>query len=197
MRPYETPPMLSGTMQQQMQQMREYLMRTILDMNRRDIIRNDELSRMESETTAAAAAIQTAQQQTAARPGLKLKDVVDKIYPIGSIYISASATNPRELFGGEWTQIKDRFLLAAGDTYQAGSTGGAATHTLTTDEMPNHAHAIYMGSADLNPGWAWGNRNVESLATNTSASRTEADGGSQPHNNMPPFLTVYVWQRVS
>lgn len=102
MRPYETPPMLSGTMQQQMQQLREYLMRTILDMNRREIIRNDELSRMESESTAAAAAIQTAQQQTPVRPGLKLKDVVDKIYPIGSIYISAAATNPAELFGGEW-----------------------------------------------------------------------------------------------
>ena len=50
----------------------------------------------------------------------------DDIYPIGSIYISTSPTNPSTLFGGTWTQIEDRFLLSAGSTYSAGSTGGSA-----------------------------------------------------------------------
>ena len=193
MRPYDTPPILSGSLQQQVQQMREFMMRTILDMNRRDNIRNDELSRMRSETTASA---QTT-QQAPARPGLKLNEVVDKIYPVGAIYISAAATNPKELFGGEWTQIQGRFLLAASSSYAAGSTGGEATHTLTVNEMPSHAHGIYMGTADLNPEWAWGSRNVESLATNTSINQTEYQGGGAAHNNMPPYLAVYVWQRVS
>ena len=64
----------------------------------------------------------------------------NKIYPIGSIYMSINETNPSELFGGEWEQIQDRFLLASGSTYSAGATGGEATHTLTENEMPSHTH---------------------------------------------------------
>ena len=64
----------------------------------------------------------------------------DKIYPVGSIYMSINNTDPSELFGGEWERIKDTFLLASGDTYDGGSTGGSATHTLTTNEMPTHSH---------------------------------------------------------
>lgn len=61
-------------------------------------------------------------------------------YPIGSTYESTLPTSPAELFGGTWEQIKDVFTLAAGDTYTAGSTGGEATHTLTTNEIPGHTH---------------------------------------------------------
>jgi hypothetical protein len=70
----------------------------------------------------------------------RITSLWEKIYPVGSIYISANSTSPANLFGGTWEQIKDRFLLAAGGTYAAGSTGGEATHTLTVDEMPNHVH---------------------------------------------------------
>ena len=58
-----------------------------------------------------------------------LNDFWDKIYPVGSIYISAASTSPATLFGGTWEQIKDTFLLAAGDTYTAGETVGEAEHT--------------------------------------------------------------------
>jgi len=68
--------------------------------------------------------------------------VVDLIYPVGSIYLSVNSTNPGTLFGGSWTQIKDRFLLSAGDTYSAGSTGGAETVTLTANNIPAHTHSI-------------------------------------------------------
>lgn len=78
----------------------------------------------------------------------------DFFYPIGSIYTSTQSTSPATLFGGTWVQIKDTFLLTAGDTYSAGATGGTATHihtsaahthttaahTLTADEMPKHRH---------------------------------------------------------
>ncbi len=43
----------------------------------------------------------------------------NQIYPIGSIYLSVSSTDPSLLFGGVWEQIKDRFLLGAGDTYKS------------------------------------------------------------------------------
>ena len=132
----------------------------------------------------------------------------EKIYPIGSIYISANSTSPAELFGGTWEQIKDRFLLAAGNTYAAGSTGGEATHTLTVDEMPKHRHSSdsyqsgYSNSiADKSNYCTWVNRgtsnNNDPGMTQNGPVRTSLVGGSQPHNNMPPYLAVYIWKRVS
>lgn len=62
---------------------------------------------------------------------------------MGAIYLSAVSTDPGILFGfGTWQQIQDRFLLAAGSTYAAGTTGGEATHTLTVEEMPAHTHVV-------------------------------------------------------
>lgn len=63
-------------------------------------------------------------------------------YPIGSLYWSSSPTNPAELFGGTWTQIKDRFILTAGDTYANGATGGSATVKLTVSNLPAHSHSF-------------------------------------------------------
>ena len=74
-----------------------------------------------------------------------LDDLIDIIYPVGSVYISVTGTNPQVLFGGEWTQIKDTFLLACGNSYANGATGGEANHTLTANEMPNHNHALNSG----------------------------------------------------
>ena len=64
-------------------------------------------------------------------------------YPVGSLYWSSKSTNPATLFGGTWVQIKDRFVLACGDTYKTvGATGGASTVTLTVDNMPSHNHSF-------------------------------------------------------
>jgi microcystin-dependent protein len=63
------------------------------------------------------------------------------IYPVGSIYMSVNNVNPSELFGGTWQQIKDTFLLASGDVYNNGATGGEATHTLSASEIPTHTHS--------------------------------------------------------
>ena len=129
-----------------------------------------------------------------------------KIYPVGSIYISANSTSPAELFGGTWEQIKDRFLLAAGDTYAAGSTGGEATHTLTVDEMPSHAHNFdnyISGYPDTSNRIGQDNFtmpliNILNPSDTVGAGQyTNAAGNSKPHNNMPPYLAVYMWQRVS
>lgn len=64
-------------------------------------------------------------------------------YPIGSLYWSSKSTDPSTLFGGTWVQIKDRFVLACGDTYKTvGATGGASSVTLSVSNMPNHSHSF-------------------------------------------------------
>lgn len=75
--------------------------------------------------------------------GITLLDV----YPVGSIYMSINNVSPQVLFGGTWQQIKDTFLLSAGDTHSAGSTGGEENHTLSESEMPSHNHA-FTGTAN-------------------------------------------------
>ena len=119
------------------------------------------------------------------------------VYPVGAIYLSVSNNNPSELFGGTWVRIEDRFLLSAGDTYKAGSTGGEATHKLSVDEMPSHKHKVYQvanatisagsGSNILFAGENWAQGTIE----------TQATGGGSAHNNMPPYLAVYVWKRTA
>ena len=79
------------------------------------------------------------------------KPLLNLVYPVGSIYWSSKNTNPGILFGGTWTQIKDKFILAAGDYYSNGATGGAATVTLTVSNMPSHSHTFTpVGNISMN-----------------------------------------------
>lgn len=123
------------------------------------------------------------------------KKILNCIYPVGAIYMSTNSTNPKDLFGGTWEQIKDRFLLACGSAYSNGSTGGEETHTLTIDEMPSHTHSMYGGDGQRNAdnGSDWGKQGVNVLSKEIATTFT---GGSQPHNNMPPYLAVYMWKRT-
>ncbi len=133
--------------------------------------------------------------------------MLDKAYPVGSIYMSVNSTNPQTLFGGTWVQIKDKFLLAAGTTYKAGSTGGEAAHALSLEEMPNHGHTIYAPNAGgSEEGAALGFPTVGSSKTWWyEASKTGRRGGgsaakegeAQAHNNLPPYITVYMWKRTA
>ena len=68
-------------------------------------------------------------------------------HPVGSLYWSREATDPAELFGGVWQRVKDKFILAAGDSYAAGGEGGEAMHTLTLAESPAHTHT--RGTMDI------------------------------------------------
>lgn len=124
--------------------------------------------------------------------------VLKAVYPIGSIYMSVNAVPPSTLFGfGTWEQIEDTFLLAAGQSYTAGDTGGEAEHTLTIDEMPSHNHNLkfYQSAGSIPAGWGVvDNVNQKSEWQSGMVGLT---GNSQPHNNMPPYLAVYVWKRVA
>lgn len=124
--------------------------------------------------------------------------ILDNVYPVGSIYMSVNSTNPKNLFGGTWEQIQGKFLFGMNSNYPAGSTGGEATHKLTQGEMPKHNHIIYTpnaGGPDV--GAAIGFPEVGS--TNTwwaAACMTGQTGDNEAHNNMPPYLSVYIWKRT-
>ena len=145
-------------------------------------------------------------------------NIFDLIYPVGSFYISAKSTNPAILFGGTWEQIQGRFLLGRSSSYPVGSMGGEATHTLTDSELPLHGHYLgqqgntsrmlptnhstndpsheyYVtevessGSTYLKPTVTWGGYLIAGPLTNTPYG--------QSHNNMPPYLSVYIWKRTA
>jgi microcystin-dependent protein len=123
------------------------------------------------------------------------------LYPVGSIYISTSSTfNPQTAWGGTWRKTSNgRCLIGANDTYPLGSTGGESTHTLTIEEMPTHRHS----SSRVN--W-YNDLQNNGIDTNIAAqSHLKADGpdtytayagGSKAHNNMQPYLAVYIWERT-
>ena len=147
------------------------------------------------------------------------------LYPVGSIYMSVVNTDPSLLFGGTWEQIKDKFLLSAGDIYESGKIGGSAelqehTHSIpslngTAASNGNHTHTL---GADLdvtyttkNPGsfsmhnnspsgagrtFYTGNQGAHTHNVTTNASITGSTGNGN-EGNMPPYLTVYMWKRIS
>lgn len=130
-----------------------------------------------------------------------LNDTINTLTPsIGEIYITLSYENPSVKFGGTWEQIKDVFLLASGDIYSVGSTGGEATHTLTVNEIPSHSHTYKrhaFNSSDSDPETGENIYGVNNKTLDAHEGTTGSSGGGQPHNNMPPYLAVFVWKRVA
>ena len=125
-------------------------------------------------------------------------EILGLVYPVGSIYMSINNVSPATLFGGKWVQIKGRFLLGASDVYKANTTGGEATHALTTDEMPNHQHSIWFPNSGGEQSAEIGYPEAGSRNTYyAEASKTAGAGGGAAHNNMPPYLVVYMWRRLS
>lgn len=125
------------------------------------------------------------------------KALLDYLHPVGSVYQSSDSTSPAELFGGTWEKIKDRFLLAAGDSHAAGSTGGEEEHILTAAEMANHTHGYnYTGQSDATGTGAIKIVSPGSTANAYTGEATSSCGG-QAHNNMPPYLAVYTWRRTA
>lgn len=127
-----------------------------------------------------------------------LTSLLQIVYPIGAIYLSVNDISPASLFGGIWEQIEDTFLLAAGNTYAAGTVGGEAEHTLTESEMPKHNHQIALADGE----WAFDTARTAVSTYETvsigwmDTTTSYPTGGGKPHNNMPPYLTVYMWKRI-
>lgn len=127
------------------------------------------------------------------------KTLLNLIYPVGSIYMSVNSTSPATLFGGTWSQLKDRFLLGAGDTYTLGWTGGEATHTLSVTEIPSHNHPYGVYDASSSATHAINHMAAYCGKVNSTGwgSHTLYTGGGGAHNNMPPYLVVYMWKRTA
>lgn len=148
-------------------------------------------------------------------------DLINAIYPVGSIYLTMAEIEPADLFPGtEWEKVEGKFLLGASEDYGVGSTGGEAEHTLTEQEMPSHTHGMtaagghshtghaYAGIRYMVAGCETANNGVIPLShiTPVSDNRTSTDGththplattgGGQAHNNMPPYIAVHMWQRT-
>ena len=144
--------------------------------------------------------------------------LLNSIYPVGSIYISTANTSPASFLGGTWTQIKGRFLLGAGaneantnTTYgslsastvnrSAGEMGGEAKNTLTVSTMPSHTHnSVYKDNWNYTAGGSYSSGVATTLnAHGWTASEvlTASTGGGSAHNNMPPYLVVYMWKRTA
>ena len=125
-------------------------------------------------------------------------NVLEKVYPVGSIYINAtSSTNPATLLGfGTWVAFgagKVIVGLDSGDTDfdTAEETGGAKTHTLSISEIPSHTHSL---STSDNPG---GTGAIEVAGgAPTSTQTTQATGGGGAHNNLQPYIVAYMWKRT-
>lgn len=124
-------------------------------------------------------------------------------WPVGSIYMSMQATSPATLFGGTWVAMEGQFLLGAttnSNLYPPLSMGGEAAHTLTELEIPPHSHVemlYFTGGQDTNlyAYQTYANYNPESnLAFSGHTGQT---GGGTPHNNMPPYIAVYMWRRTA
>ena len=114
------------------------------------------------------------------------ENFLNLVYPVGSIYWSSNNTNPGTLFGGTWIQIKDRFILAAGDSYINGATGGVSSVTLSVSNMPSHNHTFTPS----------GNVSSHSHGLNShthSFSHTHDYSGSGTTGGMSDNATGDVW----
>lgn len=123
-------------------------------------------------------------------------------HPVGDIYLSVNPTNPGTLYGGTWVawgsgRVPVGVNTSDTDFKTVEKTGGAKTHTLTVQEIPNHAHdlnAVNEGvdnpNGEYHPGWTF---NKQYTAQVMSAST----GGGQAHNNLQPYITCYMWKRTA
>lgn len=123
-------------------------------------------------------------------------------------WASNDPTSPASFIGGTWEQIKDRFILAAGDTYAAGSTGGSKSHNHSIGDM--FAAAYFMGAYidshySGNTAWTPNYKNtIPDGISNTNTSGLIYNSGltvygspTKEANNLPPYIAMYVWKRVA
>lgn len=136
-----------------------------------------------------------------------INGILNLVYPVGSYYWSSESTDPGQLFGGTWTQVKDKFILALGDAYPTpGATGGSSTQTLTVNNIPSHNHPMnpeaYMNANGSN------NKFFAAAGSGTYMNTVSQGGRSADHNTgnrgsgqafsiMPPYEIAYCWKRTA
>lgn len=127
------------------------------------------------------------------------ENLTDQIYPIGSIYISVNSNNPSSYFGGEWESFgKGRTIVGIDPDQEefntAEKTGGEKEHTLLIGEMPRHRHNGEGGPIMIAGGS--GRKQIDN-GSNARYGYTDYQGNDEPHNNLQPYITCYMWKRIA
>ena len=128
---------------------------------------------------------------------------LDDIYPVGSIYLTASAVSPSTSFGGTWVRYAEgKCLFGVDDTdtdFALETTGGEKEHTLTIAEMPSHTHTYLDRGNDTTSDGKYNNNGLRvNPYQQPNANRTtDPTGGDQPHENLPPYIAIYIWKRTA
>ena len=130
-------------------------------------------------------------------------------HPVGSIYMSVENTNPSTLFGGIWIDWGTGRVPVCVDTTDVNfnaveKIGGESTVTLTESQMPSHHHGFTDGAKAIvyeNPVLMSAGKDFQAFRAPTSGTLsvtgTSPTGGGQAHNNLQPYITCYMWKRVS
>lgn len=123
------------------------------------------------------------------------------IFPVGSIIYNSSASfDPNTVYGGTWQRIKGVVIVGVDeddpDFATSGLTGGEKTHTLTVNEMPNHSHQIRANVENSGGNDTLINKS-QAYYSSAVLFNSEPTGGGQPHNNMQPYQTAYIWERTA
>lgn len=147
------------------------------------------------------------QEQNKLLAEILAKSYLDKVYPVGSIYMNVNNVDPSSFIGGKWERLKDRFLLGAGDSYSGGSTGGSKTAVIEESNLPatrlTPAENKKGAAVSLKNSVPWGTHTVDAGAYGVTQYTLLDQLGQQPRylatplDIMPPYLTVYIWKRVS
>lgn len=142
--------------------------------------------------------------------------LLDTYYPVGRIYLSSENVSPASFMGGSWERIEDVFLLCAGTTYAAGSTGGSRYHThlygvryspyygvacgnsenmLLCKDYPNdnYIESVVTSHTSINSV----NNSLTNGQTQKTTSSRYSEGVSSSTSHMPPYRAVYAWERVA
>ena len=149
---------------------------------------------------------------------INMKQLIDIVYPIGSIYISTSEVNPKGIIGGEWERYAEgRTLIGAGNgtdvngksmEFSINNEGGEYDHKISIAEMPSHNHEYTNGGDALviysnidepkqkNYGFSGINANGWWHGVNKATSPIKSNGNSEAHNNIQPYIVTYMWKRV-
>lgn len=125
------------------------------------------------------------------------QELIKAIYPVGSIYLAVTNTDPQKFLGGQWERFgKGRTIVSVDesdtDFSESNKIGGAKTHSLTADENGAHTHTQTLGGAITNAEVKSG----KAVVGVANSQQTSSSGQGKPHNNMQPYITAYIWVRV-
>lgn len=128
------------------------------------------------------------------------------MHRVGDIIFSTSDENPSTIYGGTWVawgkgQVPVGVDSSDNDFNTVEKTGGEKEHTLTVDETPSHKHDIYGGNTTTTNTLSSSNNNgwitlLGGMAYKNDGTMTTV-GNDEPHNNLQPYITCYMWKRIA